>query len=47
MSAADWAVIQRGELNRFNAWTGGKLEIDGDMTLMPQLEVAISKLSEQ
>jgi putative sterol carrier protein len=32
--AADWAAIQSGELGRFNAWTGGKLEIDGDMTLM-------------
>ena len=44
-SAADWAAIQRGELDRFNAWTGGKLKIDGDMTLMLQLEEAISKLS--
>jgi aminoglycoside phosphotransferase (APT) family kinase protein/putative sterol carrier protein len=43
-SAADWAAIQRGELDRFNAWTGGKLKIDGDMTLMLQLEEAISKL---
>jgi aminoglycoside phosphotransferase (APT) family kinase protein/putative sterol carrier protein len=45
VSAADWAAIQRGELDRFNAWTGGKLKIDGDMTLMLQLEEAISKLS--
>ena len=45
VSAADWAAIQRGELDRFNAWTGGKLRIDGDMTLMLQLEEAISKLS--
>ncbi len=43
-SAADWAAIQRGELDRFNAWTGGKLKIDGDMTLMLQLEEAISRL---
>ena len=46
-SAADWAAIQRGELDRFNAWTGGKLKIDGDMTLMLQLEEAISKLGKQ
>jgi aminoglycoside phosphotransferase (APT) family kinase protein/putative sterol carrier protein len=46
-SAADWAAIQRGELDRFNAWTGGKLKIDGDMTLMLQLEEAISKLGRQ
>ena len=43
-SAQDWAAIQRGELDRFNAWTGGKLKIDGDMTLLLQLEDAISKL---
>ncbi len=47
VSAADWAAIQRGELDRFNAWTGGKLKIDGDMTLMLQLEEAISKLGKQ
>jgi len=45
VSAADWAAIQKGELDRFNAWTGGKLKIDGDMTLMLQVEEAISKLS--
>ena len=44
-SAADWAAIQSGELDRFNAWTSGKLKIDGDMTLMLQLEDAISKLT--
>ena len=43
--AADWVAIQRGELDRFNAWTGGKLKIDGDMMLMQQLEEDISKLS--
>jgi len=32
-------------LDRFNAWTGGRLKIDDDMTLMLQLEEAISKLS--
>ncbi len=46
-SAADWAAIQRGELDRFNAWTGGKLKIDGDMTLMLQLEESISRLGKQ
>jgi len=45
VSAADWAAIQSGELDRFNAWTSGKLKIDGDMTLMLQLEDAISKLT--
>jgi aminoglycoside phosphotransferase (APT) family kinase protein/putative sterol carrier protein len=47
VSASDWAAIQRGELDRFNAWTGGKMKIDGDMTLMLQLEEAISKLSKR
>jgi hypothetical protein len=28
-AAADWAAIQRGDLDRFNAWTGRKLKIDG------------------
>ena len=46
VSAEDWAAIQRGELDRFNAWTGGKLKIDGDMTLLLQLEDAISKLNQ-
>jgi hypothetical protein len=44
-SAADWVTIQRGELDRFNAWTGGKLKVDGDKTLVLQLEETISKLS--
>jgi len=45
VSAADWAAIQWGGPDRFNAWTGGKLKIDGDMMLMQQLEEDISKLS--
>jgi aminoglycoside phosphotransferase (APT) family kinase protein/putative sterol carrier protein len=45
VSAADWVAIQSGELDRFNAWTSGKLKIDGDMTLMLQLEDAISRLT--
>jgi aminoglycoside phosphotransferase (APT) family kinase protein/putative sterol carrier protein len=45
VSAEDWAAIQRGEMDRLHAWTGGKLKIDGDMTLLLQLEDIISKLS--
>jgi hypothetical protein len=45
VSASDWTDIQRCEPDRFNAWTGGKLKIDGDVTLMIQLEEAISKPS--
>ena len=45
VSAEDWAAIQRGEMDRLHAWTAGKLKIDGDMTLLLQLEDAISRLS--
>lgn len=44
VAASDWAAIQRGEMDRLHAWTGGKLKIDGDMTLLLQLEDIISKL---
>jgi len=44
-SAEDWAAIQSGELDRVQAFMGGKLKIEGDMTLMLQLEDMISKLS--
>ena len=45
VSAEDWAAIQRGEMDRLHAWTSGKLKIEGDMTLLLQLEDMISKLS--
>ena len=45
VSAKDWAAIQRGEMDRIQAWMGGKLQIDGDMALLLQLEDTISKLS--
>lgn len=45
--AEDWAAIQRGELDRLHAWTSGKLTIDGDMTLLLQLEDMISKFSSE
>lgn len=44
-AAADWNAIQAGELDRTQAYLGGKLVIEGDMTLMMQLEDTISKLS--
>jgi aminoglycoside phosphotransferase (APT) family kinase protein/putative sterol carrier protein len=46
VSAEDWEAIQRGEMDRFNAWTSGKLKIDGDMTLLLQLEETISRLGQ-
>lgn len=44
-SAADWEAIQKGELDRTQAYLGGKLVIEGDLTLMMQLEDMISRLS--
>jgi putative sterol carrier protein len=44
-SAEDWNAIQKGELDRVQAFMSGKLKIEGDITLMMQLENMISKLS--
>ena len=44
-SAADWQAIQTGELNRTEAFLGGKLRIEGDVSLLLQLEDMISKLA--
>ncbi len=45
MAAADWAALQRGELNRTEAFLGGKIVIEGDMTLLLQLEELLSRLN--
>ena len=44
---ADWRAIQKGELARTEAFLGGKLKINGDMSLLMQLEDTISKLSRE
>jgi putative sterol carrier protein len=44
VAAEDWAAIQRGEMDRMRAWMEGRLKIEGDMTLLLQLENTISKL---
>jgi putative sterol carrier protein len=41
--AKDWDAIQKGELDRVQAFMSGKLNIEGDLTLMMQLEDMISK----
>jgi putative sterol carrier protein len=43
VSAEDWGKMQRGELEKIKAWTDGKLKIEGDMSLLMQLEDTISK----
>ena len=43
ISAEDWGKMQRGELEKIKAWTDGKLKIEGDMTLLMQMEDTISK----
>ncbi len=47
VSAEDWAKMQSGELERFKAWTDGKLKIEGDMSLLLQLEDTISRFTRQ
>ena len=44
-SAADWAAIERGDLDRTLALLRGKLAAEGDITLLPQLDEIIPKLS--
>jgi aminoglycoside phosphotransferase (APT) family kinase protein/putative sterol carrier protein len=45
-AAADWLALRRGELDRVQAFLGGKLRIEGDMTLLLQLEEAIARLGD-
>jgi aminoglycoside phosphotransferase (APT) family kinase protein/putative sterol carrier protein len=46
VSADDWAAIQRGELNRLDAWSTGRLVVDGDLNVMMQLEDMIAEFSQ-
>ncbi len=45
VSAEDWEAIQRGKLDRTQAYLGGKLKTEGDTGLLMQLEDLLSKLS--
>ncbi|MFQ5471744.1 MAG: phosphotransferase [Dehalococcoidia bacterium] len=45
VSAADWDAIQNRTLDRSQAYLGGSLKVEGDLTLLMQLEDVISKLS--
>ena len=42
-AAADWHAIQRGDLDRVQAFLGGKLRVEGDLSLLMQLEDTISR----
>ena len=44
-AADDWKAIQGGELDRVQAYMSGKLKMEGDVTLLMQLEDMITKLS--
>jgi aminoglycoside phosphotransferase (APT) family kinase protein/putative sterol carrier protein len=44
-SAEDWEAVVRGELNRLEAWSSGRLVTDGDLGLLSMLEEAIAKYS--
>jgi putative sterol carrier protein len=46
VTAEDWDAVQKGELDRVQAFMSGKLKIEGDLTLMMQLEDTISRLSQ-
>src|SRR4029077_270713 len=36
-AAADWHAIQSGDLDRVQAFLGGKLRVEGDLSLLMQL----------
>jgi aminoglycoside phosphotransferase (APT) family kinase protein len=44
-SAADWAAIQSGELSRTEAFFSGRLKVDGDVSLLMQMEDVLSRFS--
>jgi aminoglycoside phosphotransferase (APT) family kinase protein/putative sterol carrier protein len=41
----DWHAVQRGDLDRAQAFLSGKLKIEGDISLMMQLESMISEFA--
>ena len=44
-TADDWIAIQEGKLDRMEAWSSGRLLVDGDINAMVQLEDMISEFS--
>lgn len=45
-TAADWTAIRAGEIDRTQAFLGGKLKVEGDLTLLMQLEDVITRLGD-
>lgn len=43
-TAEDWRAVRNGELDRTQAFMSGRLKVEGDITLLMQLEDMISKL---
>ncbi len=46
VSTGDWRAMRSGELDRMEAWTSGRLAIEGDLNVMIQLEDTISRLAD-
>jgi putative sterol carrier protein len=44
-TADDWRALQDGELDRMEAWSSGRLLVEGDINAMVQLEDMISEFS--
>ncbi|MBN2079654.1 MAG: phosphotransferase [Spirochaetes bacterium] len=43
-SFEDWRALQSGELNQLDAWTTGRLKVEGDLNVMIRLKDDISRL---
>ena len=46
-SAGDWAALQSGELNQLEAWSTGRLVVEGDLNVMMRLKDIISRFSRE
>jgi hypothetical protein len=43
-SFEDWRALQSGELNQLDAWTSGRLKVEGDLNVMIKLKDDIRRL---
>jgi putative sterol carrier protein len=46
-NADDWRALQSGELNQLEAWSTGRLVVEGDLNVMIQLKDVIARLSKE